>query len=166
MVRFPSHTRNGNVTPSDNLQGDGKTGDAANFGLFKQNWGMLRVCASRAGFAGQAASSWNNGAKVKYVTHLISSPLAPHHIFPGHLAYNRYSSDIYADVAARWDCQNYYGYDKWFAGHRNGASGLSNPYTQDISNYKTAVQWIQSQVDSDAKYKSDDTRFWVDVVAI
>jgi hypothetical protein len=76
------------------------------------------------------------------------------------------SSDIYADVAARWDCQGYYGYDKWFAGHRNGASGLSNPYTQDISNYKTAVQWIQSQIDSNSKYKSDDTRFWVDVVAI
>lgn len=50
---------------SNNLQGDGKTGDAANFGLFKQNWGMLRVCASRAQFAGQVASSWNNGAKLK-----------------------------------------------------------------------------------------------------
>lgn len=42
------------------------------------------------------------------------------------------SSNVYADVASRWDCQNHYGYDKWFAGHRNGASGLANPYTQDI----------------------------------
>lgn len=76
------------------------------------------------------------------------------------------SSDINADVASRWDCQNYYGSDKWFAGHRNGASGLSNPYTTDISNYKTAVQWIQSQIDSNSKYKTDDTRFWVNVPAI
>lgn len=47
------------------LLGDGKTGDAANFGLFKVNWGMLRVCASRAGFVGQSESQWNNGAKLK-----------------------------------------------------------------------------------------------------
>jgi hypothetical protein len=76
------------------------------------------------------------------------------------------SSDLYADVAARWDCQNYYGYDKWFAGHRNGASGLANPNTADIQNYKNAIQWIQSQIDSNSKYRSDDTRFWVNVTPI
>jgi hypothetical protein len=43
---------------------------------------------------------------------------------------------------------------------------LSNPYTEDINNYKTAIQWIQSQVDSDSKYETDDTRFWVDVTPI
>jgi len=45
--------------------GDGKTLDAANFGLFKVNWGMLRVCAKRAGFVGQSESQWENGAKLK-----------------------------------------------------------------------------------------------------
>ncbi|OKL55433.1 hypothetical protein UA08_09301 [Talaromyces atroroseus] len=125
---------------SDYPYGDGKTYDAANFGLFKQNWGMLRVCAKRYGFAGQSASQWNDGALL--------------------------NSNVYADVASRWDCQEYYGYDKWFAGHRDGASGLANPYTQDIENYKSAVQWIQSQIDSDSKYKTDDTRFWVSVPAI
>lgn len=45
--------------------GDGKTQDAANFGIFKQNWGMLRECASRAGFKGQSQANWNNGAKLK-----------------------------------------------------------------------------------------------------
>ncbi|KAJ4132322.1 hypothetical protein NW754_015137 [Fusarium falciforme] len=120
--------------------GDGKTDDAANFGLFKVNWGMLRVCASRAGFVGQSESQWNNGAKL--------------------------NSDIYADVASRWDCQNHYGYNMWFAGHRNGATGLSNPNTEDIKFYRESVEWIQSQIDSDAKYKSDDTRFWVDVTPI
>jgi hypothetical protein len=51
--------------------GDAKTADSANFGLFKQNWGMLRECASRAGFKGQSTSQWNNGAKLKYVAHAI-----------------------------------------------------------------------------------------------
>ncbi|KAM0472516.1 hypothetical protein ACHAPX_008673 [Trichoderma viride] len=125
---------------TDYTYGDGKTGDSANFGLFKQNWGMLRVCASRAGFAGQDSSQWNNGARL--------------------------NSDIYADVASRWDCQNYYGYDKWFAGHRDGASGLANPNTADINFYKQSVQWIQSQIDSNSQYRSDDTRFWVDVTPI
>ncbi|KAL2130988.1 hypothetical protein VTI74DRAFT_5691 [Chaetomium olivicolor] len=125
---------------TDYVYGDGKTIDAANFGLFKQNWGMLRECAYRYGFKGQTESQWNNGARLNW--------------------------DVYADVASRWDCQEYYGYDKWFAGHRNGASGLQNPYTQDINNYKSAVQWIESQINSDSKYKTDDTRFWVNVPAI
>jgi hypothetical protein len=51
-----------NIQPST---GDGKTLDAANFGVFKVNWGMLRVCAKRAGFVGQPESQWNNGAKLK-----------------------------------------------------------------------------------------------------
>ncbi|KAK3904060.1 hypothetical protein C8A05DRAFT_42829 [Staphylotrichum tortipilum] len=130
---------------TDNMQtwytyGDGKTYDAANFGLFKQNWGILRACAWRYGFKGQPESNWNNG--------------------------NRLNWDVYADVASRWDCQEYYGYDKWMAGHRNGATGLNNPYTQDIANYKNAIQWIQQQIDSNSKYKWDDTRFWVNVPAI
>jgi hypothetical protein len=69
-------------------------------------------------------------------------------------------------VALRWDCQEYYGYDKWMAGHRNGATGLQNLYTQNIQNYKNAIQWIQQQIDSNSKYKWDDTRFWVNVPAI
>lgn len=76
------------------------------------------------------------------------------------------SSDIYADVASRWDCQEYYGYQKWFAGHRNGATGLNNPNTEDIKFYRESVEWIQSQIDSNPMYKSDDTRFWVDVTPI
>lgn len=76
------------------------------------------------------------------------------------------SWDIYADVASRWDCQNYYGYDKWFAGHRNGATGLNDPYTPDIARYKAGIQWIQNQIDSDYKYRTDDTRFWVDIPPI
>lgn len=45
--------------------GDAKTYDAANFGLFKQNWGLLRVCAPRYGFVGKSESQWNDGAILK-----------------------------------------------------------------------------------------------------
>lgn len=55
------------------MEGDNKVNDAANFGLFKQNWGMLRVCASSAGFVGQSESEWNNGAILKYVADLKST---------------------------------------------------------------------------------------------
>ncbi|PCG93937.1 Hypothetical protein PENO1_081010 [Penicillium occitanis (nom. inval.)] len=126
------------MSTADYPYGDGKTYDSANFGLFKQNWGMLRVCASRYGFQGQSENDWNNGAEL--------------------------NSNVYADVASRWDCQEYYGYDKWFGGHRDGATGLANPYTQDITknkDYKNAVEWIQQQIDSNDQYKTDDTRFWV-----
>lgn len=69
------------------------------------------------------------------------------------------------------DCQNYYGYHKWFAGHRNGAPGLANANTVDINStwnlrrssdlmidlnstaYESAVQWIQQQIDSNSTYK-------------
>ncbi|KAF5646384.1 benzoate 4-monooxygenase [Fusarium sp. NRRL 52700] len=97
---------------------DGKTLDAANFGVFKVNWGILRVCAKRAGFVGQSESQWNNGAKL--------------------------NSDIYADVASCWDCQEYYGYDRWFADHRHGATGLTSPNTEDIRFYRESVEWIKN----------------------
>lgn len=45
--------------------GDGKTYDAANFGLFKQNWGLLRECAHRYGFKGKSEDQWNDGAVMK-----------------------------------------------------------------------------------------------------
>ncbi|OQN95233.1 hypothetical protein B0A48_18727 [Cryoendolithus antarcticus] len=118
--------------------GDNKSGDSANFGIFKQNWGLLRVCSSK--FKGQSASQYNNGAAL--------------------------NSDLAADIKALHDCQSYYGINKWFAGHRNGASGLSNPNTADINTYKNAVYWIQTQINSNSKYKTDDTRFWVDVTPI
>ncbi|KAF5583100.1 uncharacterized protein FSUBG_13221 [Fusarium subglutinans] len=125
--------------------GGGKTLDAANFGVFKVNWGILRVCAKRAGFVGQATFVTRTRSPTALFTH---------------------SSDIYADVASRWDCQEQYGYDKWFAGHRNGATGLSNPNTEDIRFYRESVEWIQKQIDSKSTYKTDDTRFWVDVTPI
>ena len=50
------------------------------------------------------------------------------------------SSDLAKDIKARHDGQNHYGYDVWFAGHRNGNSGIQNPYTQDIQGIITPSQ--------------------------
>lgn len=45
------------------LIGDGKTGDGTNFGVFKQNWYMLRNSASE--FLGQTVAQVSNGAILK-----------------------------------------------------------------------------------------------------
>ncbi|KAF7592543.1 hypothetical protein BBP40_012767 [Aspergillus hancockii] len=123
---------------TDYTYGDGKSGDATNFGIFKQNWYMLRNSASE--FLGQSAADVNNGAIL--------------------------NSDLGKDIKARHDGENKFGFDVWFAGHRNGESGVNNPYTDDINRYRRAIDWIEQQIKSDFKYQSDDTRFWVDVTAI
>jgi hypothetical protein len=118
--------------------GDGKTGDAANFGIFKQNWLMLRSACGQ--FSGQSASQYNNGAAL--------------------------NGNLGQDVSCLHQSQNHYGINTWFAGHRNGASGLTNPNTPDINTYKTAVYWIQSQLNANSANLSNDTRFWVNVPPI
>ncbi|KAJ5490143.1 hypothetical protein LT330_003465 [Penicillium expansum] len=123
---------------TDYTYGDGKSGDGTNFGVFKQNWFILRNSASE--FLGQSVDQVSNGAIL--------------------------NSDLKKDIQARHDGEKHYGYETWFSGHRNGESGVNNPGTEDITTYINAVAWIQQQIESDEKYQSDDTRFWVDVVAI
>ncbi|MEO3853819.1 carbohydrate-binding domain-containing protein [Acrocarpospora sp. B8E8] len=118
--------------------GDNKSGDAANFGIFKQNWLMLRTACSQ--FRGQATSSYNNGAAL--------------------------NSNLSADVSCLHQSQSYYGINTWFAGHRNGATGLSNPNTADINAYRTAINWIRDRLNSSSANLTNDTRFWVNVPAI
>ncbi|KAL3476537.1 hypothetical protein BJX99DRAFT_227626 [Aspergillus californicus] len=123
---------------TDYIYGDGKTGDGTNFGIFKQNWFILRHSASE--FLGQTVDQVDNGAIL--------------------------NSDLAKDIQARHDGEEHYGFETWFSGHRNGESGVNNPGTADIQGYIDAISWIQQQIESDEKYQSDDTRFWVDVVAI
>ncbi len=118
--------------------GDGKTGDAANFGIFKQNWYMLRTSCSY--FSGQAASQYNNGAAL--------------------------NSNLGEDVSCINQGQSHYGLTLWFAGQRDGESGLSNPSQSVITEYEVAVEWIESQLNSSSSNLSNDTRFWVSVPAI
>jgi hypothetical protein len=118
--------------------GDSKTGDSANFGIFKQNWYMLRTSCSQ--FAGQSSSQYNDGSVL--------------------------NSNLSEDISCINQSQSHYGINLWFAGHRDGQTGLSNPNTTDISNYKTAVYWIESQLNSSSANLSNNTRFWVQVPAI
>lgn len=128
---------------TDNMQtnypyGDNKTGLSANFGIFKQNWDLLTESCSR--FRGQSADQWNNGAVL--------------------------NSNLSADIQCLHESQNYYGVDRWFAGHRNGRTGLNNPNTADIQRYRTAVYWLRDQIASNSANLTNDTRFWVNVPPI
>ncbi|GAA5808811.1 hypothetical protein MFLAVUS_002208 [Mucor flavus] len=124
---------------TDYVYGDGKSGDSANFGIFKQNFFMLRTSTTQ--FKKYTSSeSYNVGS-------ILNKKLA-------------------MDLKARHESQKFYGADIWFAGHRNGESGLSHPYTQDITNYKNGVNWIHTQLTSKKEYLTDDTRFWIYVVPI
>ncbi|KAL3484590.1 hypothetical protein BJX62DRAFT_243760 [Aspergillus germanicus] len=123
---------------TDYTYGDGKTGDATNFGIFKQNWYILRHSALE--FLGQTVDEVDNGAILNL--------------------------DLGKDIQARHEGEEHYGYETWFSGHRNGESGINDPGTEDINAYIDAVAWIQQQIESDEQYLSDDTRFWVDVQAI
>ncbi|KAJ5205558.1 hypothetical protein N7472_002006 [Penicillium cf. griseofulvum] len=127
---------------TDYTYGDGKSGDATNFGIFKQNWFILRHSASE--FLEQTVADVDNGA-------ILNSGA---------------SSDLGKDIQARHEGEEHYGFETWFSGHRNGESGINNPGTEDIKGYIDAIAWIQQQIESDEKYQSDDTRFWVDVQAI
>jgi|ERR1039458_7974700 hypothetical protein len=118
--------------------GDGKSGDAANFGIFKQNWYMLRTSCSY--FSGQSTSQYNDGAAL--------------------------NSNLGEDVSCINQGQSHYGLSRWFAGQRDGQSGLSNPNQSVITEYVTAVDWIEAQLASNSANLSNDTRFWVSVPAI
>ncbi len=114
--------------------GDNKTGDSANFGIFKQNWLMPHSACGQ--FRNQSTSQWNNGAAL--------------------------NNNLSADVSCLHQSQNHYGINRWFAGHRNGESGLNNPNTGDINGYKDAIYRIQNQINSNSANLSNNTRFWVD----
>jgi hypothetical protein len=118
--------------------GDSKTGDSANFGIFKQNWYMLRTSCGQ--FEGQTSSEYNDGAVL--------------------------NSNLSEDVSCINQSQSHYGISQWFAGQRDGQSGLSDPSQSVITEYETAVYWIESQLDSSSANLSNDTRFWVEVPAI
>lgn len=116
--------------------GDGKSGDSANFGIFKQNWYMLRTSCSY--FEGQSASQYNNGSVLNY--------------------------NLSEDVSCINQSQSHYGVYRWFGGHRDGQTGLGNPGTADINNYRNGIYWIQSNLYG--SNLSNNTRFWANIPAI
>ncbi|WP_246434611.1 carbohydrate-binding domain-containing protein [Teredinibacter haidensis] len=122
------------VMDTNYAYGDNKTGDSFNAGAAKQNWGMMRQCHS----------SWTGYSSGDYS---VSDQM---------------NSSRGLDVQVYYECRNYFG-DSWFAGHRNGSSGLSNPNTTDINNFRSGYNWTYNQLSG---HECDDVRFWVDIPAI
>jgi hypothetical protein len=119
--------------------GDGKTGDSFNAGVCKQNWGMIRTCHP----------AWNGLGASSYQTCTAMN---------GDNATSRA-----LDVQVYIECRNHYG-NNWWAGHRNGSAGLSNPNTADIQNFKAGMDWTWTQIQNG--HLCDDVRFWVNLPAI
>ncbi len=119
------------------IYGDGKTGDATNFGVCKQNWGMIR----------QAHPAWRNLGPADY-----------------HAA-DQMNTDRALDMLVLHESREYFG-SLWWAGHRNGSTGLANPNTEDIANFKLVMDWTDEQLARDPVYLTNNVRFAVDVGAI
>jgi hypothetical protein len=114
--------------------GDGKTGDSANFGVCKQNWYMMRL--AHPAWRSLTAAQYGTGAAI--------------------------NSSRSLDATVYNESRSYFG-SLWWAGHRNGQSGLTTPNTTDINNFKAAWQWTRNNIGSHA---TDDVRFWVSVPPI
>eukprot|EP00817_Percolomonadidae_sp_ATCC50343_P004102 CAMPEP_0117418202 /NCGR_PEP_ID=MMETSP0758-20121206/38_1 /TAXON_ID=63605 /ORGANISM="Percolomonas cosmopolitus, Strain AE-1 (ATCC 50343)" /LENGTH=225 /DNA_ID=CAMNT_0005198579 /DNA_START=179 /DNA_END=856 /DNA_ORIENTATION=- len=117
--------------------GDRKTGDAFNAGACKQNWGMMR----------KAYKPWRKYGASAYKKSI---------------AMNKSKA---LDVKVYYASRKYFG-KKWFAGHRNGATGLQNPNTRDIKTFVTAFNWTVNQLKKCSACRTNDVRFWVNVHAI
>jgi len=120
---------------TDYTYGDGKNRDSFNSGACKQNWGMERQCHP----------AWRNLGPDNYDTGAAMN------------------SNRALDVQVYNECKQFFGVARWFAGHRNGQSGLDNPNTPDIARFREGWQWT---FDNIANHLEDDVRFWVSIPAI
>jgi hypothetical protein len=113
-----------------------KVGDAANFGIFKQGWQMIR--SSVPEYSKLTASDYKAGAAL--------------------------NSNLHWDIAVLHASQSHYGLDVWFKGHRAGQRGFDGTWpAEDIANYKNAVLWIRDQIAANRKGLADDRKWWVEV---
>ncbi|KAL6716239.1 hypothetical protein ACLMJK_005805 [Lecanora helva] len=106
--------------------GDNKQGDAANFGLFKNNWYTIRTYCSQ--FAGQQSEDFNNGAVL--------------------------NTDDAAAIQCQHEQQAGAG-DQWWARQRGGETpgGCSADPTGDI--YRNAVGQITAFIDAGNRENGD-----------
>lgn len=58
------------------------------------------------------------------------------------------NTNLFFDISARHEAHNYYGETLWFAGHRNGQSGLSNPATDDIKKVRRSAHLVLQQTNT------------------
>jgi hypothetical protein len=135
---------------------DKPQGDAACFGIFKQNWGLIRRSGAMPADAGpaDADADWARGRQL--------------------------NDDLKLDVDVLHGSQAQLGLSQWFAGHRWGATGLTafsaaadgvatsaqRGILSDIAGYQSAVEWIADRLVSDPALCSDDSKVFVRVPAV
>lgn len=141
--------------------GDGKTLDAANFGIFKQNWHYIRTSGAMpaqpspiASGLGLSRADWPRGAALNV--------------------------DLALDVRVLHASQSQLGLGQWFAAHRWGETGqlafaaaaggaptaAQRATLSDIGNYQNAVEWIRGQLVRDPTLQRDDRKVFVQVPAV
>ncbi|KAJ5782739.1 hypothetical protein N7457_004513 [Penicillium paradoxum] len=128
--------------------GDGRTGDATKFNIFKQNYYNLRYSTPK--FLGRSIGQVDDGVSVDNYSYSCTLANA-----------TTGSSDLSKGIQACHKSEDCYRYEIWFSDHRNGESRINNSNTDNTNTWH-----IHQQIQSDSKYLSDDTRFWVDVQAI
>ena len=136
--------------------GDNKEEDAANFGIFKMNWYMIRQCASGIALIGNRIGPdvWSNtGPAINADAALATQILLE--------AMDKWSIDAP-------DPDNPVSENFW-AGHRWGETGLrslAGTDWNDILRYYRAVKAIEAQCNADPTVWTTSIRYWVDVPPI
>lgn len=129
--------------------GDPKEDDAANFGVFKMNWLMIRQCPLAAPLIGgrPPSSCWRQvGARINSDVRLATKLLVE-------------AMGIWSVAIPTAPVKN-----NFWAGHRRGAQGLYNlPGVNwtDIGNYVRAIQTIEAQCVADKTVWTSKIRYWV-----
>ncbi len=111
---FESETYNtdypfGDVFPD----GRSKTGGAANFGITKMNWSMIRRC--HPAYAGLNDAAYQRGAEI--------------------------NDDLLLEATIYRECRAFFGIN-WLAGHRNGFGNINNSNTADIRRFIGVYEWL------------------------
>ncbi|MEU3862123.1 hypothetical protein AB0F03_32990 [Streptomyces sp. NPDC028722] len=126
---------------------DNKSGDAANFGVFKQNWGVIRSTSPR--YHRLKAADYARGREL--------------------------NSNVSLDVTVLKQSIQRYGLKRWMAAHRCGATGLTNPNLRAVKQYIGAVDILTEKIAaSDRQFgpndyrnlKRSNKRFWINVPAV
>ena len=138
--------------------GDAKENDAACFGIFKQNWGLIRTSGAMRALPGRRPGldeiDWLRGKEL--------------------------NDDLELDVDVLHASQNSFGLNKWFAAHRWGKTGqkafeaaargsttaAQRGTLSDIADYQNAVEWILDQLTHDPALQTDDRKVFVQVPAV
>jgi hypothetical protein len=127
--------------------GDNKQDDAANFGIYKMNWGMIRQCPSAIAIGVDAAIV---GPKIN------GDPAL--------------ATQILLEAMQMWSINspepNHPVANNFWAGHRQGSTGLNNvdgADWADIQDYYLGVQVLKAKCDGDTEIWTSSVRYYVDI---